>query len=124
MFTKSAAKRILASLATKIEAVRELKNVVQVTYRTRKGRCSTFISKKAFERDFVEFRKAGAKSLIVETVKFQSGVFNVYNTEKKSQYVVNTQFACTCEDYQQHQKPCKHVYAVLGVGSLADAIAA
>ncbi len=64
-FTKAAAARLLP-FATKIEAVRVFKGSIQVTYLTKNGRCSTFLSKTAFFNDFVSFRYAGAQTVVVK----------------------------------------------------------
>ncbi len=63
-FTKAAAR--LLPFATRIEAIRVFKGAIQVTYLTKNGRCSTFLSKTAFYQDFVAFRQEGAKTCTVK----------------------------------------------------------
>jgi hypothetical protein len=63
-FTQAAAARLLP-FATKIEAVRVFRGSIQITYLTKNGRCSTFLSKTAFFQDFVTFRQEGAKNCTV-----------------------------------------------------------
>lgn len=47
IYTKEVAKKLIP-IALYIEAVREFRNCIQVTYRANGGRCSTFLSKKLF----------------------------------------------------------------------------
>jgi hypothetical protein len=131
---KTAAARILP-FATRVESVRQLRNgAIQVTYRVAGGRrCSTFVSRKAFERDFIEFRQLGAQSVSVKpwgAGTYQNhyecrtaGGDRIHNV-KLLGYAVN----CSCEDYE-HQSDkvgldalCKHGIAVLnylGYGSIS-----
>jgi hypothetical protein len=69
IFTKAAALRILQAQgipAKQVEAIRVFKGSIQATYRTKNGRCSTFLSKTAFFNDFVSFRYAGAQTVVVK----------------------------------------------------------
>jgi hypothetical protein len=109
MYTKTAAARIL-TFATRIETVRELPHVIQVTYRVGKARCSTFVSKAKFAADFVEFRQAGAVGLVVTA--HSNDRYTVYNPTKGT-YSAVVGGVCDCEDHQQHGQQCKHIYAVL-----------
>ena len=111
-YTKAAAKRLLP-FATKIEAVRELRNCVQVTYRSNGGRCSTFLSKKAFVVDFSGIREAAAQSVeVVETSLYSYTVKSANNY-----YVVRPGHAdlrqrCECADCNFRGAFCKHQIAV------------
>lgn len=68
-FTKAAALRILQAqgiAAKQVETLRIFKGSIQITYLTLNGRCSTFLSKKAFYSDFITFRQQGAKTSTVK----------------------------------------------------------
>lgn len=134
IFSKAAALRIL-KVATKIEAVRIFKGAVQVTYLTKNGRCSTFLSKSQFFDDFLTFRQEGAKTVTVS--QWGAGSYqNHYSCHSsKSERIYTVKLLaglamCECPDYEeQHRqlgnaKPgCKHVIATLnhiGYGSLTE----
>lgn len=114
LYTKSAAQRILNR--NDIKSVEEWFSVVFVTFRT--GR-PTFVSKKAFKADFVEFRKAGSSRVNVKNhgngnwVAFgKSGVYNL-----TVNYSIPS-VTCNCLDHQAIRETlgngvCKHGYAVL-----------
>lgn len=111
-YTKAAAKRIL-SFATRIEAVRELRNCVQVTYRSNGGRCSTFLSKKAFVVDFSRIREE--KSQLVSVV--ESSLYSYTVKSANNYYVVrpdtpDVQQRCECADCNFRGAFCKHQIAV------------
>lgn len=143
-FTKAAALRILR-FAKSIEAIRIFNGTIQVTYLTKNGRCSTFLSKSAFYQDFVAFRQEGAKTIRVK--RWGAGSYtNHYDCHSaqsdpgtgKSPLAHRTYTVklvaglamCECPDYEkQHQEfgkaktGCKHVLATLnhvGYGSLAE----
>lgn len=113
LYTKTAAARIL-TIATKIEAVRVLKNCIQVTYKVDRNRCSTFVSKSKFAADFVEFRKSQAIALTVEKI---GNSYKVFNPNESTFNTVSASDVCTCRDYQEQviggmEKPrCKHAIA-------------
>jgi hypothetical protein len=124
IFSKAAALRIL-HFATKIEAIRVFKGAIQVTYWTRNGRCSTFLSKSAFFRDFVAFRYEGAKSVTVR--QWRAGSYqNHYECHSENSARIRTvkllagTVMCDCEDYFKQEEElgraaigCKHLIAVL-----------
>jgi hypothetical protein len=120
LYTKSAADRIL-TIATKIEAVRELANCIQVTYKINRARCSTFISKKTFAADFVEFRKAAADEVVVTVNRQIPGQYVVHSAGVLGQvYSVSLdKHLCTCPDHSAQEDAgienptCKHLYAVM-----------
>jgi hypothetical protein len=133
-FTKAAASRLLP-FATKIEAVRVFRGSIQVTYRTKHSRCSTFLSKTAFYQDFIAFRQEGAKSVRVKRwgAGSYTNHYECFSSKSERIYTVKLLAGlamCSCEDYQrQHQElgkaktGCKHVIAVahhLGYGSLQE----
>lgn len=122
--TRTAARRILDCAV--VEAVRTMRNgAIQVTYRrTEQGsRCSTFISRKAFDRDFVEFRKNGAKSITTVTPWIgESNRFSVRSASNPDQppYAVaieGDRHTCTCPDWVGQREAgssnpvCKHGFA-------------
>lgn len=114
LYTKSAADRIITA-STKIEAVREFKNCIQVTYKIGRARCSTFVSKAKFAADFVEFRKAAAAGL---KVTGHGTRFLVHNDASNTSNVVDTiAKTCTCKDFHEQVAAniralnCKHFYA-------------
>lgn len=102
---KTAARRILP-FATRIEQLRQMRNgAIQVTYLVGQQRCSTFISRKAFERDFVEFRQQSAQSVSVK--RWPVGSYeNHYECRSVDGSRTHTVKAlaglmiCSCEDYQ------------------------
>jgi hypothetical protein len=134
IFSKAACLRILP-FATKIECIRVYRNTIQVTYLTRNGRCSTFLSKAAFFQDFVAYRYEGAKSVGVR--RWTAGTYEC-RYDCKSPNGENTRTvdlsggtcSCTCPDYSEQYRilgkgrvGCKHMIAVLhhlGYGSLAE----
>ncbi|AFY62798.1 hypothetical protein [Synechococcus sp. PCC 6312] len=94
---------------------------------------SRFVSKAAFKQMFVDFRKAGAKSLTVTQNLFVPNAYKVRNETKGTAYdvvIINQNFTCACDDYiaqytAMGKGVCKHGYAVLnhlGFTSLADYI--
>lgn len=134
IFTKAAALRILP-FAIKIEAIRVFKGAVQVTYLTKNGRCSTFLSKTAFYSDFITFRQEGAKGCTVR--RWGAGSYQnryeVFSGMSEKIYTVELSAGiamCSCPDFEEQGKQlgkakvgCKHVLATLnhiGYGSLAE----
>lgn len=92
-----------------------------------------FMSRQAFLKHFVEWRKAQARALQVTRKVGFSYVFAVRNPSKGSAYQVQTfigGLVCSCEDFQNQAQffsraCCKHGYAVLsflGFESLSDYI--
>lgn len=137
-FTKAAALRILR-FATSVEAIRTFNGTIQVTYLTKNGRCSTFLSKTAFYQDFIIFRQEGAKTIRVK--RWGAGSYtNHYDCDSAlSDRIYTVKLVaglamCECPDYEkQHQElgkakiGCKHVLATLnhiGYSSLAEYIQA
>ena len=140
--SKAAAKRILEADPTltrlgTIHTVRELKTVVQVTYSNNRKRCSTFISYKKFQADFIKVRQNGANQPCdISTINRVTGSFMVkmHSSDNAHCVTVNANgFSCTCEDYQNQvangngfTRPfCKHPIAIaykLGYGSLNEYI--
>ncbi|HEY9780896.1 MAG TPA: hypothetical protein V6D09_12245 [Leptolyngbyaceae cyanobacterium] len=134
IFSNASALRILP-YATKIEALRVFKGSIQVTYSTKNGRCSTFLSKKAFYNDFITFRIEGALSCTVK--RWGAGSYqnryDVFSSKSEKIYVVELVAGtamCSCPDHDQQQKHlgkakpgCKHILSVmsqLGHASLQD----
>lgn len=137
-FTKAAALRILQAqgiAARCVEVIRVYKGAVQVTYRTKNGRCSTFLSKTAFYSDFISFRQEGAKTCTVK--RWGAGSYqcryDVFSAKSEKIYVVELSAGiamCGCTDFEEQRKQlgkakvgCKHVLATLnhvGYGSLAE----
>jgi hypothetical protein len=121
----AAARRILKCEV--IERLQVMRNgAVQVTYRrtAQSSRCSTFLSRKAFEQDFIDFRKAGAKG--ITNITPWIGSDNQFSVRSASMpdappYTVTIEgdrHTCTCPDYQKQQDAgrenpiCKHGFAV------------
>jgi hypothetical protein len=138
-FTKAAALRVLQAqgiAAKQVETLRVYKGAVQVTYRTKNGRCSTFLSKTAFYSDFISFRQEGAKTCTVK--RWGAGSYqcryDVFSAKGEKIYVVELTAGlamCGCPDYEEQRKQlgkakvgCKHVLATLnhvgGYSSLAE----
>lgn len=125
-------KFMIGDLLKAIRSVKRIsKNVIQVTYVTVHGVCSTFISLKKFKQDFVNFRKNNSRKLKV--VKESNTSFKVINPEKQTQYNVipySTGVDCDCQDYHNQivefgRGCCKHGYATLqflGFSSLQEYI--
>jgi hypothetical protein len=122
----TAARRILKGEV--IERLQVMRNgAIQVTYRrtAQSSRCSTFLSRKAFEQDFIEFRKAGATSLkaitpwIGSDTHFSVRSASMPDAPPYTVVVEGDRHICTCPDWQkQHhvgrENPvCKHGFAVM-----------
>ena len=113
--SKTAAARILKIKASQVLAVRIMKNgAVQVTYKMNGGRCSTFLSRKAFDRDALEFRIKGASD--IKVLSLVGNIAQALNTKKGSLYEVDLQSRkCTCYDSAENGNICKHIHAVEAV---------
>ncbi len=92
-FSKAAALRILQAqgiAAKQVESVRVFKGSIQITYLTKNGRCSTFLSKKSFYSDFILFRQLGARSCTVQ--RWGAGSYqnryDVFSSKSEKIYVV------------------------------------
>ena len=133
-FTKAAALRILR-FAKSIEAIRTFNGTIQVTYLTKNGRCSTFLSKTVFYQDFVAFRQEGAKTIRVKRwgAGSYTNHYDCHSLMSDRTYTVKLVAGlamCECPDYEkQHQEfgkaktGCKHVLATLnhiGYSSLVE----
>ena len=110
IYTKSAAKRLIA-IATHIETVRELKNCIQVTYRTSGGRCSTFLSKVPFLDIFTTLRTQNAAT--VEVREVHENEYVVYSQKSNTYYTVRPNHSelnkrCECDDCFYRGAKCKH----------------
>ncbi|MEP0872988.1 SWIM zinc finger domain-containing protein [Trichocoleus desertorum AS-A10] len=121
----ASARRILGCQV--IERLQVMKNgAVQVTYRRTQDttRCSTFLSRKAFEQDFIDFRKAGAKA--ITNITPWIGTDNHFSVRSVSMpdappytvVVEGDRHTCTCPDHQKQRDAgrenpiCKHGFAV------------
>jgi hypothetical protein len=127
-FTKAAAARFLP-FATKIETLRVFKGAVQVTYRTKNGRCSTFLSKTAFYQDFTAFRQEGAQTCTVK--RWGAGSYQcryeVFSGKSEKIYSVELSAGitmCSCPDWEKQRTElgktavgCKHILAAV-IGTL------
>lgn len=122
----SAARRILQCQI--VEQIRIMRNgAIQVTYRRTQDstRCSTFISRKAFEQDFIDFRKSGAKA--ISNVTPWIGIDSHFSVRSASMpdappytvVVEGDRHTCTCPDHQKQRDAgrenpiCKHGFAVM-----------
>ena len=115
LFTKAAAKKLLP-IATSIETVREMNAVIQVTYYVANGgRCSTFLSKKAFLEVNSSQRRQAAE--VIEVVEFHGGGrFVVGSSNKDAFYCVRLSESdpagrCDCGDCHFRGVECKHQIA-------------
>ncbi|MGL5881249.1 MAG: hypothetical protein ACRC2V_26235 [Xenococcaceae cyanobacterium] len=118
-YTKAAALRILIGVARRVEKVNTecCRGVIQVTYiSVNGGRCSTFLSKKAFVVSDQEFRVTGASQVeIIEVV--DDDHFIVQSKKTDNYYVVrpyhyNERQRCECGDCHWRGRKCKHQIAV------------
>jgi hypothetical protein len=139
-FTKAAALRVLQAqgiVARCVEAIRVYQGSIQVTYRTKNGRCSTFLSKTAFYQDFIAFRQEGAKTCTVRRwgAGSYTNHYECHSSQSEKIYTVKLIAGmawCECPDYQEQHRQlgsakigCKHIISTLnhvGYGSLADYI--
>ena len=134
IFSKVATLRILP-FATKIEAVRVFKGSIQVSYLTKNGRCSTFLSKIAFYQDFIAFRRQGAETVRVK--RWLAGSYqNHYECHSGMSENIRTvrlvagMVDCSCPDWEKQRQElgkaavgCKHILATIGTlghSSLTD----
>jgi hypothetical protein len=113
VFNKSAVARILSVATRTVQEVRIFAFSVWVWI---KGQRPRFMSKSAFEREFVRFRREAGKLLQV-LGSHQSAFGTEFQVEgSTSNYwveVQETRTVCTCEDFHNHGQTCKHQYAVL-----------
>lgn len=125
-YTKAAALRILIGVARKILSVNaevrrrdgRIINIVQVTYISsiNGGKCSTFLSKKAFVVVNVDFRTKGAELVeVIEVV--DDDTFTVLSHKSGNHYVVrpyhwDKKKRCECGDCYWRGANCKHQIAV------------
>lgn len=140
IYTKSAAARILETSASNIVSVSLLPNgKVEVEFKStpagggKKVASKQAFAKKVFAADFVNFRKAGAASLISHRVDNKN--YQVFNPVDQTSNIVTlgATLSCTCGDYANQieqfkgQGCCKHNYAILkqwfGLESLSDYVA-
>lgn len=124
LFSKSAAARILGC---SVQRVKRLEVWATVIFVVVEGRKPTFISPKAFKRDFAEFRHRGAQTLehSITPHLYNPQKFTVRSLTQPDHYfyIVSTEnggVECTCADFRQqrevfgdHPKACKHTLAVL-----------
>ncbi|WNZ22724.1 hypothetical protein HJG54_07545 [Leptolyngbya sp. NK1-12] len=100
-----------------------------------KGRRACFMSRQAFLKHFVEWRKAQARALQVTQQLQAPNKFTVRNETKNYSYIVQATpsgLFCECEDYHNQLQflskgCCKHGYSVLsylGFSSLQHYLAA
>lgn len=116
LYTKTIALRILVGLAQKVKVVRKLiNNVIQVTYWSNSGWCSTFLSVKSFILANDQKREEAAIAAQVveviddETFVVQSKNGNQYKVRPYNFYVSNR---CECNDCYYRHTECKHQKAV------------
>jgi hypothetical protein len=110
IYTKTTAKKLIP-FATKIEAVREFRNCIQVSYRVRGGRCSTFLSKLAFLDNFTALRTQNAA--LVEVREVHENEYVVYSQKSNTYYTVRPNHSepnkrCECADCFHRGAKCKH----------------
>jgi hypothetical protein len=117
LYSKATALRILLGIATRIERVREFRNCIQVTYRVYGGgRCSTFLSKKAFIVVNLDIRVHA--SALVEVVEMVSDDEFIVRSQKTDSYYVvrpykvDARSRCECGDCHWRGANCKHQIAV------------
>lgn len=125
VINKSAAARILSVATRIVQEVREFAFTVWVWV---KGQRPRFMSKSAFQREFIRFRREAGKLLQVLS-SHRSAFGTCFKVEGSTDfYWVEAQtdrVVCTCEDFNTHRQPCKHQYAVLhslGLDSLESLI--
>lgn len=117
VYSAAAVRRILAN-SFPVVRIEKWWKVCLVVF---KGCRPRFVSRAAFLKHFVEWRKAQARALQVTRHVGFSYIFAVRNESKGSVYQVQTFLGglnCQCEDFQNQaqffgQACCKHGYAVL-----------
>lgn len=113
VYTKSATARILNINPRHVLRVELWANCVFVVV---KGIGARFVSKRAYHNAFVQFRKDGARRLVVSLNS--SGGYLV--TGGSEPHTVSADLECNCYDSAAQalafgrSGACKHVYAVLG----------
>lgn len=112
--TRTAAARILGCLPAQI---RRFELWTHVAFVHVAGRRPTFVSFKAFERDFLEFRLVGSDR--IEILTEVSGLYTVYSHKSGKTYQVDRcTGSCECEDWNRQllrgssDPICKHLLKV------------
>lgn len=133
-FTKTAAQRLLP-FASKIERIAIVNGAVNVVYIVRNRRCSTFLSKRSFYNDFLAFREAGARTVVVRpwSRATYGGHYDCFSGNSENIRVVRLiagTVNCSCPDWERQRAElgqlatgCKHVLATLshiGHNSIAE----
>jgi hypothetical protein len=139
VFTRTAAARILDC---QVHQIKRLEVWASVVFLVVEGRRPTFVSHKAFKRDFAEFRRYGAQCLENSITRhlYSANQFTVRSVRHPDRGFYTVTYhpglvECTCADFAQQRetfgnraKACKHSLAVLqfqlGFDSLADYIKA
>lgn len=115
LYTLSATARLLNATHNTIQRIEPFVYVVWVWVR---GQRPTFVSKRAFQQDFVNFRRASVQFVKVRRLNdrcFQAqGKDEIYDLTLQQTTIV-----CSCKDYEKQIETfgkgcCKHGYAVLG----------
>ena len=116
-YTKAAAARI-SNTSSRLIITFEI--WADVCFVRVKGQKPTFISKKAFQSDFVEFRIKQSEKLVATKIDEQN--YLVSNPDKSTSYTVffdNNELSCNCFDYQnqsmiigREKAACKHIYRI------------
>jgi hypothetical protein len=134
IYSMASAARILAkdlgNIFKRVENIKFVKSIVQVTYKTIHGRCSTFLSFTSFKKNFVDRRQEDSQELEVKHIE-KNHKYKVINSKKNSSYTCRAYtdgVECECEDYRNQimffkKGCCKHGYAVLshlGFKNLGD----
>jgi hypothetical protein len=114
-YTKITAHRLLP-FAKLILTIRILRNCIQVTYIANGGKCSTFLSKKAFTVSHLNARNIG--SLEIEVIERHGNAFTVLSHTSNTYYVArpghpNERERCECGDVKFRGTRCKHQIAVI-----------
>jgi len=139
VFTKTAAARILGC---QVQQIKRLEVWASVVFLIVEGRRPTFVSHRAFKRDFTEFRRCGAQWLenSITPHLYSTNQFSVRSVRHPDRDFYTVTYhpglvECTCADFAQQRetfgnrpKACKHSLAVLqfklGFDSLADYVKA
>lgn len=121
-----------------MQQIKNLEVWASVVFLVVEGRRPTFISHKAFTRDFAEFRRCGAQALenSITPHLYSTNQVSVRSVRHPDTVTYHPGLVeCTCADFAQQQqtfgnrpKACKHSLAVLqfqlGFDSLADYVKA
>ena len=113
VYSKAAAARILGVSVGRIVEIRVYDRAVWTLI---KGRRPQFMSKRKFEKEFIDFRREAGKLLNVLGMS-RSRFGTVWTVEGRGDcYQVELngdRLNCNCEDFHQHEEVCKHGWAVL-----------